>query len=220
MSRWTFFVRAARAEIRRAGQRVGRRIPAGLSARLMLAAALMAPAVAISAGTPAPGTEAAYAAAPAGDPVAEAWRQGVMDREREALAAWFGRRFDVSEDVAGQIYRAAEAERVDPGLAFHLVRVESSFRPRVVSYAGAVGYTQVLPSTARWLVPSTTRAQLFDPETNLQIGFRYLRYLMDYYDGDVRLALTAYNRGPGTVDRLLKRGQSPENGYARRVLGT
>ncbi|HUH14089.1 MAG TPA: lytic transglycosylase domain-containing protein [Longimicrobiales bacterium] len=220
MSRWTNFAQAAHAAGQRARTRAARRIPGGLRVRLALALALTVPAVLVSARAPDPGAEALYAAAPATDPVAEAWRQGVLDREREALAVWIASRFDIPKDLAGQIYRAAEAERVDPGVAFHLVRVESSFRRTAVSHAGAVGYTQVLPSTARWLVPSTTRTQLFQSDTNLRIGFRYLRYLLDYYDGDVRLALTAYNRGPGTVDRLLKRGQSPENGYARRVLGT
>jgi len=55
-------------------------------------------------------------------------------------------------------------------------------------------------------------------ETNLRVGFRYLRYLIDKYDGNVRLALTAYNRGPGTVDRLLRQGRNPDNGYAGKVL--
>ena len=85
---------------------------------------------------------------------------------------------------------------------------------------GAVGYTQVMPATARWMDPAVGRAELFRPEVNLRLGFEYLSYLLGYYEGDVRLALTAYNRGPGTVDRLLDRGRDPENGYADKVLGT
>ena len=60
----------------------------------------------------------------------------------------------------------------------------------------------------------TTRADLRDQETNLRIGFKYLKQLVDKYDGNENLALTAYNRGPGTVDRVLKRGGNPDNGYA------
>jgi soluble lytic murein transglycosylase-like protein len=83
---------------------------------------------------------------------------------------------------------------------------------------GAVGLTQLLPSTARWMAPGTTRSDLMTPETNLRVGFQYLRYLMDKYGGDEKLALTAYNRGPGTVSKLLARGKNPDNGYAEKVL--
>ncbi len=147
-------------------------------------------------------------------PVATAWRRKALEREAKRFAAEFG----IPEPLARDIHDAAVAERIEPRIAFGLVRTESSFRRTVVSYAGAVGYTQVLPSTARWLVPGTSRGALFDTSTNLRIGFKYLRYLQDKYDGNVRLALTAYNRGPGTVDRLLRRGRNPENGYADRVL--
>ena len=56
------------------------------------------------------------------------------------------------------------------------------------------------------------------PGTNLRIGFNYLKKLIDRYEGDEGLALTAYNRGPGTVDRILKRGGDPDNGYADAVI--
>ncbi|MGH7481586.1 MAG: lytic transglycosylase domain-containing protein [Longimicrobiales bacterium] len=139
------------------------------------------------------------------------------EAERElirTLAAEYG----VPEELAERIHVAARSEGVPSPIAFGLVFTESSFRPRVVSSAGAVGYTQLLPSTASWLVPGTDRSDLFRPETNLRIGFRYLRYLLKYYDGDLRLALTAYNRGPGTVDSMLETGRDPDNGYAERVL--
>ena len=73
-------------------------------------------------------------------------------------------------------------------------------------------------STARWMAPETTRKDLLEPRTNLRVGFRYLRHLLDEYGGDTRLALTAYNRGPGTVDKLIRSGRNPENGYADMVL--
>jgi soluble lytic murein transglycosylase-like protein len=112
----------------------------------------------------------------------------------------------------------ARAEGVDPDLFYHLVRVESSFRPDVVSAAGAVGLAQLLPSTARALDPTVERADLFAPDTNLRLGARYLRRLLDRYRGNVRLALLAYNRGPTRVSRILREGGDPANGYARRVL--
>ena len=84
---------------------------------------------------------------------------------------------------------------------------------------GAIGLTQLMPATARWLERGTTRSDLRNPEVNLRIGFRYLRSLIDRYEGDTDLALLAYNRGPGTVDRVLKRGGNPDNGYADMVKG-
>jgi soluble lytic murein transglycosylase-like protein len=77
-----------------------------------------------------------------------------------------------------------------------------------------------MPHTARGVNPGTRAEQLFDRRTNLRLGFRYLDQLVQKYGGNLKLALTAYNRGPGTVDRVLKRGGDPDNGYAGKVLGS
>jgi len=127
-------------------------------------------------------------------------------------------RYKIDWSLAARIYDAARAARVEPRLAYRLVRVESSFRQRVIGPAGSIGYTQVQPNTARWLDPMITRDDLFEAETNLKLGFRYLRLLIDRY-GDTRIALLAYNRGPGTVEALLMDGEDPANGYAGLVLG-
>lgn len=156
-----------------------------------------------------------------GSIAAAAWRIKALEREQDRVVQELRERFrayGVSKELAEEIHRAAVEEDIDPKIAFGLVRVESSFRRTAVSRVGAVGYTQVLPSTARWLVPGITRSDLLQTGTNLRVGFRYLRYLVDRYDGDIRLALTAYNRGPGTVDRLLRQGRNPDNGYAAKVL--
>lgn len=147
-----------------------------------------------------------------------AWRERALEREGERASEEFARRYRIPATLAREIYTAAAREGLDPQVGFGLVQTESSFRRTVVSYAGAVGYTQLLPSTARYMEPGTTRSELFDTRTNLRIGFKYLNYLLDKYSGDMRLALTAYNRGPGTVNRLLKQGRNPENGYATKVL--
>lgn len=152
------------------------------------------------------------------------WRW-VRDRARQVREMSggpfaFAMQFRISPQLARTIHDAAESQGLDPELGFRLVRAESAFNPRARSHAGALGYTQLMPSTARWLDRRmTTRERILEPEPNLRVGFGYLRRLIDKYDGDVRLALLAYNRGEGAVDRDLRSGRNPENGYTRRVLG-
>jgi hypothetical protein len=153
------------------------------------------------------------------DPVVSAaWQEQLLQRERVHIAANLAKRFDIDVELAQKIHVAASEYDIEPDVAFGLVRAESTFRTRAISPAGAVGLTQLMPATARWLKPGVTRAQLMDPEVNLQLGFRYLRDLIDQYNGDTRLALTAYNRGPGTVAKQLRAGRDPDNGYADMVL--
>ncbi|HEX6134987.1 MAG TPA: lytic transglycosylase domain-containing protein [Longimicrobiales bacterium] len=123
----------------------------------------------------------------------------------------------IPADLATAIYDIALSEGVDPALAFSLVRVESGFTRRAVSSAGAVGLTQVMPKTAFWLQPGLSRDDLFERDTNLRLGFRYLRMMLEQYDGDLHLALLAYNRGPGRVDDILRAGGDPSNGYSFNV---
>ncbi len=125
----------------------------------------------------------------------------------------------IARDMAEDIYDAARAQGIDPDVAFGLVRTESTFREDARSHVGALGLTQVMPRTAAWLEPGTTSKDLYDRRTNLRLGFRYLDQMIDKYNGDLKLALLAYNRGPGTVDKVLKRGGNPDNGYADKVLG-
>lgn len=126
-------------------------------------------------------------------------------------------KYRIPADLSTAIYDIAMTEGIDPALAFSLIRVESGFTRRAVSSAGAVGYTQVMPSTAFWLQPGLERDDLFERDTNLRLGFRYLRMMIEQYDGDLHLALLAYNRGPGRVDEILRAGGNPANGYSVNV---
>ncbi|MGQ0815189.1 MAG: transglycosylase SLT domain-containing protein [Gemmatimonadota bacterium] len=128
------------------------------------------------------------------------------------------RRYRIPADLAAKIYDVALAEGIDPKVAFSLVDVESDFSHKAISPVGALGLTQLMPTTAKFFQPDIARADLFDPETNLRIGFRFLKELIAKYNGDVDMALHAYNRGPTIVDQVVAKGQDPANGYADAVM--
>lgn len=127
----------------------------------------------------------------------------------------YSTRYKIAADLAGTIYDVAIAEGIDPELAFRLVKLESDFKVRAKSPVGALGLTQLMLPTARYYQRNVTAEGLFEPRTNLRIGFRYLRGLVEKYDGDVNLALLVYNRGPVAVHAALREGRNPTNGYDR-----
>lgn len=140
-----------------------------------------------------------------------------------ALAArsW---RFDESQPVpqvpyGDQIYEAARRHGVDPRLVAAVAGAESAYDVRAVSHKGARGLMQLMPATARRF--GVTEDRIHDPEANVDAGTRYLAWLLDRFDGDLALALAAYNAGEGTVDRY---GGVPPyretRGYLQRIFGT
>src|SRR3954452_15327083 len=111
---------------------------------------------------------------------------------------------------------AATRNGVDPALLKALIRQESNFNPNARSGAGAVGLTQLMPSTAAGLgVGDPT-----DPAQAIEGGAKYLRQQLDRFGGDPAKALAAYNAGPGAVQRF---GGVPPyaetQSYVQRVLG-
>ena len=140
-----------------------------------------------------------------------------MNRLQEIME--YSRRYRIPADLATAINDIALAEGIAPELAFRLVQMESGFNRRAVSPVGAVGYTQLMPATAFEMDRSLEYRDLFDRDTNLRLGFRYLRWLIDRYDDDLRIALLAYNRGLGRVDSIRRDGGDPANGYARSIMG-
>lgn len=118
------------------------------------------------------------------------------------------------QDLIGPI---AARYNLSPELLRGVVAAESGFDPRAVSPAGAMGLMQLMPATARALGVNDP----FDPAANLDGGARYLRQLLDRFQGDTRLALAAYNAGPGAVERY--HGVPPykeTRAYVQRVLAT
>ncbi len=95
--------------------------------------------------------------------------------------------------------------RVNPFLITALIRQESAFQEKVKSKVGAMGLMQLMPRTARLMDRSVNKKKLLNPETNIRIGIRYFEMLVDRFNGDVELALAAYNAGPEAVDRWKKR---------------
>lgn len=98
----------------------------------------------------------------------------------------------------GLISAAAQRHGIDPALLKGLIRAESNFNPKAGSPAGAQGLTQLMPGTARSLGVTDP----FDPAQSIEGGAKYLKQMLDKFDGDQRLALAAYNAGPGAVARF------------------
>lgn len=137
--------------------------------------------------------------------------------ERADRIIAYSSRFEIPANLASHIIEASTAEGIDPELAFRLVKLESDFNPRATSSVGAVGLTQMMLPTARYYQRNITREQLYEPQTNLRIGFRYLRGLIDQYHGNAKLALLVYNRGEVAVNNALHAGLDPSNGYDRII---
>lgn len=130
----------------------------------------------------------------------------------------YSHKFKIPADMAGAVYDAAILERIDPELAFPLVRLESGFVERARSEVGAIGLTQLMLGTAKYYDATLTRERLYDRNTNLRIGFRYLRDLIKEQRGDIQMALLAYNRGPAAVQVAKELDLDASNGYDRIVL--
>jgi len=126
--------------------------------------------------------------------------------------------YDVDANLAWMIYTESVRVGIPFEVAIALVKVESDFRPNAVSSAGALGLTQVKLSTAREIAPEIARDALLEPRTNLRVGFTYLQKLVDLYDGDMWMALSAYNAGPTRVNRSHITGEYNGSSYASEVL--
>ncbi len=118
-------------------------------------------------------------------------------------------------ELVEAIYELAPEYDLDPALVLEVVRMESNFNPRARSHKGALGLMQLIPETAaRFGVEDP-----FEPTQNLRGGMAYLRWLLDRFDGDVRLSLAGYNAGEAAVDRY---GDVPPyaetQAYVTRIL--
>jgi soluble lytic murein transglycosylase-like protein len=99
--------------------------------------------------------------------------------------------------IAALVKRLAPRHKLDPGLVLAVIKVESDFQTNAVSKANAQGLMQLIPETAKRFGVKDS----FDPEQNVIGGMKYLRWLLDRFDGDVELTLAAYNAGEKAVDQ-------------------
>jgi soluble lytic murein transglycosylase len=97
------------------------------------------------------------------------------------------------------------SDDVDPIFVLSLVRQESAFDPSARSSANARGLMQILPTTAKSIKRKLSSNQLYDPETNLEVGIAYLNRLLKRYDGRIEYVLAAYNAGASNLDKWRDR---------------
>ena len=120
-------------------------------------------------------------------------------------------------DLDWIIFRAGEKAGVDPRFIHAVIKQESRYDPKAVSYVGAQGLMQMMPGTAKRFGLKDP----FDAKANVEAGTKYLKWLLKRFDGDVSLALAGYNAGEGSVDRY--KGVPPYSetqNYVKKIVAT
>jgi len=151
--------------------------------------------------------------------------------QRREFIRQLSEEFGIEKDIVSIVERFAQSNvnSADPEwrlvqtpeflthIMLSLIYAESKGDVSAVGDAGrAVGLTQIWLSTAQQYAP-VSRDELLDPETNVDLAFRHFRYLLRKYEGNLALALYSWNRGEGTVDRLIRYGRPPNNSFGPRV---
>ncbi len=106
---------------------------------------------------------------------------------------------------------------IDRLLIYAIIKAESNFEPNIVSNSGAIGLMQLMENTAKEIAlksayKDVTKESLFTPEINIMLGIKYFSSLVSYYNGNISLALTAYNAGIGNVSKWIKNGIIRDDG--------
>jgi soluble lytic murein transglycosylase len=131
---------------------------------------------------------------------------------------------ELSRQLAHTLVVLAENYEMDPLLVLALIKVESNFRPQVVSHAGAIGLMQVKPIVVREveddlpLSAADPKKLLFNPFANVQFGVHYLAELNTNFDNDWFYTLSAYNMGPTRIRKFQKVRKLPSSRYYDKVM--
>ncbi len=116
-----------------------------------------------------------------------------------------------------QVLMSAKNHNIDPFLVFSIMKAESKFDPNALSRRGAKGLMQIIDTTGEWAATELnmtdfTTDQLFDPETNIEIGCWYIARLYNQYEGHIPTLLAAYNAGTGNVYKWRNNKKYSEDG--------
>ncbi|MBP3283970.1 MAG: lytic transglycosylase domain-containing protein [Clostridia bacterium] len=108
------------------------------------------------------------------------------------------------------VEKYALSNDIDKYLVYSIIRAESYYDKDAVSAKGACGLMQITPDTGSWIaekmgIKDFSQEDLFDPEKNIMMGVWYFKYLLNRFDGDLKVAIAAYNAGPTNASRWLKR---------------
>jgi len=134
------------------------------------------------------------------------------------------------------VEKYSSENELDKMLVYAIIKAESNFEPSITSSSGAMGLMQLMDSTAEEMaekleIEYTTKEILYQPETNIKIGTKYFAELLKNYEGNIELALAAYNAGIGNVTKWIENGTikadgsdienipyKETNNYVRKIL--